>query len=93
MLPFVVQEDQPVMVRHALLKDGSDLLSVLNLGADPLDGFTIRSGRRFNSLQSLGCEGEWSHEPFEVVDQFNYKIFCNLKTYEPRIIKIEFPQN
>jgi len=93
MLPSVVQEDQPVMARHALLKDGSDLLSVLNLGADPLDGFTIRSARRFNSLQSLGCEGAWSHEPFEIVDTFNYKIFCNLKTYEPRIIKIGFPQN
>jgi hypothetical protein len=93
MLPFVVQEDQPVMARHALLKDGSDLLSVLNLGADPLDGFTIRSARRFNSLQSLGCEGAWSHEPFEIVDTLNYKIFCNLKTYEPRIIKIGFPQN
>jgi hypothetical protein len=93
MVPFVVQEDQPVMARHALLKDGSKLLSVLNLGADPLDGFTIRSARRFNSLESLGCEGAWSHEPFEVVDPLNYKIFCNLKTYEPRIIKIGFPQN
>jgi hypothetical protein len=93
MLPFVVQEGQPVMARHALLKDGSDLLSVLNLGADTLEGFTIRSARRFSSLQSLRCDGAWSREPFEVVDQFNYKIFCNLKTYEPRIIKIGFPQN
>ena len=93
MQPFVVQEDQPVMARHALLKDGSDLLSVLNLGADTLEGFTIRSARCFSSLQSLRCDGAWSREPFEVVDQFNYKIFCNLKTYEPRIIKIGFPQN
>jgi hypothetical protein len=91
MMPFVVQEDQPVMARHALLKDGSELLSVLNLSADPLDGFIIRSARRFNSLQSLGCDGSWSREPFEDVDPLNYKFFCNLKTYEPRIFKFGFP--
>jgi hypothetical protein len=88
MLPFVVQEDQPVMARHALLKDGSDLLSVLNLGADTLDGFALRSARAFKGLQRLGCDGTWSDQTFDAVDALNVQITCELKTYEPGIFRI-----
>jgi hypothetical protein len=88
MLPFVLQEDQPVMARHGVLKDGSELLSVLNLSADPLEGFTLRSARAFKSLQRLGCDGTWSDQLFQAVDSSNYQIPIELKTYEPGIFKL-----
>jgi hypothetical protein len=88
MLPFVVQEDQPVMARHGVLKDGSELLSVLNLGADSLEGFTLRVARAFKSLQRLGCDGTWSDQSFRAVEGLDYQITYELKTYEPGIFKL-----
>jgi hypothetical protein len=88
MLPFVVQEDQPVMARHGVLKDGSELLSLLNLSSDSLEGFTLRAARAFKSLQRLGCDGTWSDQSFHAVEGLDYQITCELKTYEPAIFKL-----
>ena len=76
------------MARHGVLKDGSELLSILNLGADSLEGFTLRAARAFKSLQRLGCDGAWSDQSFHAVEGLDYQITYELKTYEPGIFKL-----
>lgn len=72
MMPIVLEEAQDVLARHALLKDGSELLVVINLSTDPLESLQVRSSRSLKSVQRFGSDGSWTEQSFEQMDRTHF---------------------
>lgn len=85
-LEMSVEARQEVLVRHGLMKDGSELLAVLNLALDPLETTPLRLVRTPKSVHLLTPFGEWREVAFtrssdELIELANPLEFCRLDVY------------
>lgn len=84
-LEMSVEARQEVLVRHGIMKDGTELLAVLNLGLDSLEKTTLRLVRTPRQIQSLNASGEWGNVSFTqsegCIQLENPLEFCRLNVY------------
>lgn len=89
-MAMILEETQDVMVRHGVLKDGSELLSIINLSADPLNTVHVRSSRPLKSVFRLSPGGVWAVSHFIATDQTHFRLAGDLASWEPAVFKLTY---
>lgn len=86
-----IEADQQVLVRHARLRDGAELLAVLNLALDPLPEVPVRIPDADPAgIERLEADGSWSR-----IDSFRRDgailfIPCPMECVTPLIFRFRF---
>ncbi len=89
-MPVILEETQDVMARHGVLGDGTELLGVINLSADPLDTVHVRSSRPVRSVHRLGPDGAWADWRLAATDSTRYILEGVLASWEPAIFRLAY---
>jgi hypothetical protein len=90
LMPVILEETQDVMTRHGVLGDGTELLGIINLSADPLDTVHVRSSRPVRSVHRLGPDGAWADWRFAATDSTRYVLEGVLASWEPAIFRLSY---
>jgi len=86
----VENADQQVIVRHGILKDGTELLALHNIAVDALPSLNIRLKRDPVSVKKLSPDGTWSNVAFERISDTIIRLDCELVCCLPQVFRFEF---
>ena len=87
-LPYVMAENQPLMLLHRALPDGADALGIFNLGFDPLEELAIRCAARPARSEILRPDGVW--EPLGSAWRDGVLTLpVRLECYSPAVIRLK----
>ena len=89
-LEMIVESGEQELVRHGILSDGSELLSVTRLSFDADESFPIRLVRTPKSVERLSPKGEWVPVQFTRKDSFYVEICAPLVCCEPIVLRLSF---
>lgn len=64
-IPYAVMNEQDIALQQRKCPDGSRLLAVFNLNADPLETLDIRCAKLPAKVRVLGTDGLWKETPFQ----------------------------
>ena len=89
-LEMVVESGEQELVRHGILADGSELLSVMRLSYDADESFPLRLIRTPKSVERLSPKGEWEPVKFARKDKTLVEIGAPLVCCEPSVLRLSF---
>ena len=89
-LEMIVESGEQEFVRHGILADGSELLSVTRLSYDADESFPLRLVRTPKSVERLSPKGEWEPIKFTRKDQSLVEINAPLVCCEPIVLRLAF---
>ncbi|MBQ6247335.1 MAG: hypothetical protein IJK04_10750 [Kiritimatiellae bacterium] len=89
-LEMVVESGEQEFVRHGILADGSELLSVMRLSFDADESFPLRLVRTPKSVERLSPKGEWEPVQFQRKDPLYVEIGAPLVCCEPIVLRFVF---
>ena len=87
-LPYVMAENQPLMLLQRALPDGADVLGIFNLGFDPMEDLAIRCAARPARAEILLPDGAWG--PLDPVwNDGVLTLPVRLECYCPAVVRLE----
>jgi hypothetical protein len=89
-LEMIVESGEQELVRHGLLADGSELLSVTRLSFDADESFPLRLIRTPKSVERLSPKGEWEPVQFTRKDPLLVEVGVPLVCCEPVVLRFAF---
>ena len=62
-------DKQDALIRHGRLSDGSEILAIVNINADPLECLHFHSERKPVSVERLVEDGDWKIAEFHYMEE------------------------
>ncbi len=87
---MAVENGEKALVRHGVLQDGREILSVTSLGADPDDTLSLRLARTPSAIERLMPDGSWVAVPFRRDDATRLVVDVPVVCYDPIMLRFAF---
>ena len=87
---MAVESGEQSLVRHGILKDGSELLAVTQLGLDDDDTLLVRMKRTPIKAELLQPDGSWSTVDFSRKDETTVCFNVRISPCNPVALRLSF---
>ncbi len=87
---MAVENGDKALVRHGVLRDGREILSVTPLGFDPAETLSIRLVRTPSSVERLMPDGSWKPVAFQREDATRLAVDVPVVCYDPILLRFAF---
>ena len=90
LLEMAVENGEKALVRHGVLADGREILSVTPLGADPDDALVLRLARTPSAVERLMPDGSWTATAFHRDGAERLVVDVPVVCYDPVVLRFAF---
>lgn len=87
---MAVESGDKTLVRHGVLRDGREILSVTPLGFDPADTLPLRLARTPRCVEKLLPDGTWTPVAFHREDAARVAVGVPIVCYDPILLRFDF---